>query len=675
MKKKLHLLLCLLSFFSYSFSQEKKIALVVAVGTYPDRSGWDGLSSRNDLRYIKTALKNNGFKEKDIDTLKDERATKKAIMLAIDRLINRAGKGDVVVFHFSGHGQQIFDDDKKRDELDGYDEAIIPYDAKARYDAVDYQGQNHIRDDELNEKFILLRDRIGADGSLLVLLDACHSGTATRGGVTRVRGMKDALQAPEYRPNTSASSRNADRFFSESAALNVLSKMVVISASSHDQLNYETDDGVDGVGSLSYAFSRAVSQLQGSDISYKILFEKIKADVQSWIPHQTPQIEGNTDLQVMGGKYVQTPEIVTIDKWVNDSTFIIPRGTIHQLNNGVSFQLYPVEAKDVSGPPSATGIIRRVELVRCQGVLTSKLRDKGALKVIFDSKSFGNLGVSVKINYQHESAVALKQYLSQYKYIDLNKANSDLLLETYYDDTEKKKKLQLVNKEGKIVWEKDWPDGVKNTLVKSEMESIWKQARKNAQAAFLRTLDKGGVLVNNVQVEMVPVVTELDNEGRYIIKEVRDIRSKLNENTGEYDFKLGDDFIMKVTNNNEFQVYFSVIDIMPNDEINIMLPDRKMNKTAAEYRVEPKAKLESEIFTLAEPVGKEFFKVVVSKEPLELSILATSRSATRSNLTSFESFFNETFKDEASSNSRGPVTKNIIVGEIGLFPVTFNIVR
>ena len=93
--------------------------------------------------------------------------------------------GDQVVFHFSGHGQQVWDD--SGDEIDQLDEALVPYDSPKQYKASTNEGQYLLRDDELSILLNKIRNKLGAKGSLLVLMDACHSGTATRAR-TRARG-------------------------------------------------------------------------------------------------------------------------------------------------------------------------------------------------------------------------------------------------------------------------------------------------------------------------------------------------------------------------------------------------------------------------------------------------------------------------------------------------------
>ena len=204
----------------------QKLALIVAIGTYDSVTGWKSISSLNDINYMKPALLGQGFTEDNIEILRNEQATKSGIVDAIDRLISKAKPGDIVVFHFSGHGQQIYDDERK-DEADGYDEALVPYNANMRYGG-GYTGQNHLRDDELGDKLKLLRKNIGKEGSLLVLLDACHSGTATRGQeIAITRGGAEKCEPKGYNKTISSSRGSGSEGVFDDKEL--LSNMVVIS--------------------------------------------------------------------------------------------------------------------------------------------------------------------------------------------------------------------------------------------------------------------------------------------------------------------------------------------------------------------------------------------------------------------------------------------------------------
>ena len=170
--------------FAIQVSANNRWAIVVGISNYPKETGWGKISGVADVDIVIPMLKQNGFNENNIITLTDKQATKKGIEAAFDNLANQVKSGDVIYFHFSGHGQLITDlNNDERDEygdLIGYDTALIPYDACRKYDPIKYRGENHIIDDELNEWLHLIKSKIDDEGSLIVVLDACHSGGATR---------------------------------------------------------------------------------------------------------------------------------------------------------------------------------------------------------------------------------------------------------------------------------------------------------------------------------------------------------------------------------------------------------------------------------------------------------------------------------------------------------------
>src|SRR5687768_17578678 len=120
----------LLGFFLIQTSMlaQTKRALIVAIGKYDYAStGWSVINVDNDVMLIQETLQKQGFLPQNITVLKDAQATHAAIVQALDKLSETAGAGDVVVIHFSSHGQQLEDDGD--DEMDKLDEAIVPYGA------------------------------------------------------------------------------------------------------------------------------------------------------------------------------------------------------------------------------------------------------------------------------------------------------------------------------------------------------------------------------------------------------------------------------------------------------------------------------------------------------------------------------------------------------------------
>lgn len=142
-----------------------KKALLVGINRYKI-PGADLRGCVNDVKNIKSVLtRYYGFADKDIRTLTDLQATKKAMQSEIARLIGRARAGDVLLFHYSGHGSNV--PDRNGDEADGRDEILCP---------TDLDWQDPLLDDWLRVEF----DKLPAGVNFTVIMDCCHSGTNTR---------------------------------------------------------------------------------------------------------------------------------------------------------------------------------------------------------------------------------------------------------------------------------------------------------------------------------------------------------------------------------------------------------------------------------------------------------------------------------------------------------------
>ncbi len=243
MKRYFVFLLCCLFVVCPAIAAERW-AIVVGIGNYPQSSGWRPINGDKDLDLAVPMLKKNRFPDGHITILANELATKKNIEKAIHTLLANLRTGDIVYFHFSGHGQLVTD--VNGDEGDyGYDESIVPYDAALKYDFNGYKGQNHIVDDELNKWLMAVRKRIGNNGRLLVVLDACHSGGGSRDETDDeklVRGSRDCFNIP-VAASQIKSARNSI-------------KWVCVSACKSYQSNYEYVDGQTKCGRLSFALSK-----------------------------------------------------------------------------------------------------------------------------------------------------------------------------------------------------------------------------------------------------------------------------------------------------------------------------------------------------------------------------------------------------------------------------------
>ena len=185
---RIRIIIYFLLLLSLSVSAQTKRALVIGLGEQQDKA-WNKINGDKDVPLVLAILKSAGFKS--VTALVNRQATKTGIIGAFRKMAASCKQGDVVYVHYSGHGQQMTD--VHNDEKDGLDECWIPYDAYRKVSKT-YHGEKHLTDDELNVYLNVIRNKIGARGKLLVVIDACHSGDGTRGDDDEVvRGVEDTL--------------------------------------------------------------------------------------------------------------------------------------------------------------------------------------------------------------------------------------------------------------------------------------------------------------------------------------------------------------------------------------------------------------------------------------------------------------------------------------------------
>mgnify|MGYP004470031447 FL=1 len=239
---KARLIIYLFLLLSLSVTSQTKRALVVGLGQQQDKA-WNKINGDKDVPIVQGMLKSAGFKS--VTTLVNQQATKAGFIGAFKRMAASCKQGDVVYIHYSGHGQQMTD--VHNDETDGLDECWIPYDAY-RKACKTYHGEKHLTDDELNVYLNAIRDKIGAKGKLLVVIDACHSGDGTRGDEDEVvRGVEDVFKAVK---SLIIGDNDKEKVINQKAKP-LAERWITLSACKSDQVNIEMKNPA--VGKLTYA--------------------------------------------------------------------------------------------------------------------------------------------------------------------------------------------------------------------------------------------------------------------------------------------------------------------------------------------------------------------------------------------------------------------------------------
>jgi hypothetical protein len=154
----------------------RRHALLIGVGRYSHLPKATLEGPPFDVQGLQAVLSRRwGFDPGDITVLLDEKATKPAILAAIDDLAATTAPGDFVFIYFSGHGTSRYDRAFKDVGLDGGTGALVPADFKAA-SVAELKNGLIIGSRDLRPRLL----KLDGQRDVLVAFDSCFSGNAAR---------------------------------------------------------------------------------------------------------------------------------------------------------------------------------------------------------------------------------------------------------------------------------------------------------------------------------------------------------------------------------------------------------------------------------------------------------------------------------------------------------------
>lgn len=155
-------------------SAQTRRALLVGINQYQLHPTGDRVPNLDgavaDAEAIASLLQAlHGFRAEDIKILRDQEATRAAILATLESHLEKSAKpDDLSFFYYAGHGSYV--QNASSEETDKRDETIIPADSNS--------GAADIRDKELALRFHRILDQ---QTRLVAVFDSCHSGSIARG--------------------------------------------------------------------------------------------------------------------------------------------------------------------------------------------------------------------------------------------------------------------------------------------------------------------------------------------------------------------------------------------------------------------------------------------------------------------------------------------------------------
>ncbi|WP_017302027.1 caspase family protein [Nodosilinea nodulosa] len=276
----------------------------------------------------------------------DQEPTYENIVNAFKVLTEVVQPGEQVYIHYSGHGGRATTVYPFKQEPN--DEGIVPMDigdsAEGRY----------LRDVEMTT---LLKRMTDKGIIVTMVLDSCHSGGSTRGDAEiRSAGQTDVAQRTseslvadpkELEQNWLDVTRNSAV---GAGGLPQARDYVLLAACRPNEYAYEyaVNGGSERHGALTYWMIDTLTSVatSGQPLTYKLLHDRINAQVQSKFAQQIPMIVGESDRLVFGSDRWSTPFTVAVIKVTSETEITINAGQAQGLSKGTRFSIYPLSTTD-----------------------------------------------------------------------------------------------------------------------------------------------------------------------------------------------------------------------------------------------------------------------------------------------------------------------------------------
>lgn len=238
-----------------------------------------------------------GFEPANVIYITDREATREHVAEAFLRHLGQAGPEGVAVFYYSGHGMQMEENlaltGNLDPEPDNVDEALVVWGADGRGGVV--------LDDELG----FLASRLRTD-RVLVIMDACFSGTGTRGAAggqskeVKFSDVKGNLTVPtSFLTDSAPAGSTASKSGDVSDLLGEPERHLLLAASSDDQLSWTASGWPKYGGTISvftYYLAEAM-EAAPDNVTFSSLMQGVRGKTLAYTQsnynaRQTPQPEG-----------------------------------------------------------------------------------------------------------------------------------------------------------------------------------------------------------------------------------------------------------------------------------------------------------------------------------------------------------------------------------------------
>ena len=319
------------------------------------------------------------------------------------------------------------------------------------------------------------------------------------------------------------------------------------------------------------------------------------------------------------------------------------------ISEGSTLKIYATGSTN----PIAEGTIRRSDRFTSYGVSTTSLNKGAAYEAKIDEISNGSIATSIKIKINTNDVKAgllsnqLKSFFQPYKFITFSE-NADMMIDLS-KTSERGVEVYLVDAIDSTRWQKQI--GNQDSLTANDTKQLLAAIKNSMRVKYLRTMPDGGELAKYMSATIVPA--NAHNEKNEVVLEPEE------------------NYSLKIDNTAEEKIFYTVLDITADNKVEVLYPSAL--KSPADYSIEKKSTVIRNLrVSKNTPVGREFLKIIVSKEPMDLrSVL--QHSTQRAEMRSFQLALDDVFNDGSDEHATRGDINSIKAEEVGITTVSFSV--
>lgn len=597
-------------------AEQQRLALLIGISKYKQDgpTPWPELHTEEDISQFKEVLQQHyGFKKADFRILQNEQATGAGIRQSFrQHLIDQASPGAVVVLYFSGHGQQILDDNG--DELDGLDESLVPYDTASQQATL--AQRTNLRDDEIGRWLSALRLKMTEGGklrgSINVFLDSCHSGTATRGMlVERGRGWDPSFDGPLPVSQRAGQSKGGVGLFHKDEV--EAGGYVLLSAAR----SYQTAKEVAGMGVFTRALVHALAQA-GPDSSMRAVYDRLSDEVAGQAFNQDPVAEGDIDSVLFSGVAIPPQPYlkVAVDP-MRPTQIRLPAGEVHGVTIGSKWAVHragsgPLISSNLLGGTIIESVAAFESWARLpKTTTTAQLVAARAVEL-----EHVYAGRQLRVHFLGlEALPSLRKKLATLPQVESATA-TDYQIQVTLDLTKKRILIRRPSAAQPIA---DLPaddQGVKEVI--HHLLGEWRWQRLSALTSSNDTLKVG--------LRLVPVVAQLNQQGVVDTKP----QDRNDVPSGRTACLHGGEFFqVEVDNLSTEPQFISIIELSSSGDIEVVFPHEQRPDDSRIASGHHRLPYQPYTFQVTNPPGKTRYKAIMTRQAVDFRSLMHRTSSQR----------------------------------------------